>query len=86
MTTSVLTMIKKLDLLKPSREEMLKEISESGLRISLENGNVDFLTKHKDELICTMWKVVKMSQLVGPEDAHILFDNSFLHKTPRRAN
>lgn len=43
---------------------MLKEISQSGLSISLENGNFDFLTNHKDELISTMWKVVKMSQTV----------------------
>lgn len=75
--------MQRLDLLKPSKEEMLKEISESGLRISLENGNVDFLTNHKDELISTMWKVMKMSQLVDPRDMPILFDNSFLQKTPR---
>lgn len=58
------TFMQRLDLLKPSREEMLKEISQSGLSISLENGNFDYLTNHKDELISTMWKVVKMSQMV----------------------
>ncbi len=61
---SVSTFMQRLDLLKPSREEMLKEISQSGLSISLENGNFDYLTNHKDELISTMWKVVKMSQMV----------------------
>lgn len=61
---SVATFMQRLDLFKPSKEEMLKEISQSGLSISLENGNFDFLTNHKDELISTMWKVVKMSQMV----------------------
>lgn len=61
---SVATFMQRLDLLKPSKEEMLKEISQSGLSISLENGNFDYLTNHKDELISTMWKVVKMSQMV----------------------
>lgn len=68
MTTSDLDLMKKLDLLMPSKEEMLKEISESGLSISLENGNIDFLTSHKDEFISTMWKIVKMSQMVDSQE------------------
>ncbi len=76
-----LTLLKKLDLVRPSTEEMLKEISQSGLTIKLENGNVDYLANHKDEVIKTMWKVVKMSQMVEPGDLPQLLDEMLLENS-----
>lgn len=76
-------MLKRLDLFRPSKEEMLKEISQSGLSISIENGNVDYLTTHKDELISTMWKVVKISKYVDPQDLSQFMDDMLPEKSSR---
>lgn len=70
-----LSFFQKLDLLKPSKEEMLKEISQSGLVIKLENGDVNGLIEHQEELISTMWKLVQMEKLMESKDLFSLLED-----------
>lgn len=64
-------LINKLDLYRPSEQEMLREIAQSGLSVSLENADIDFIEKHKLEIIVSMWKVVRMAKMVDENNFNI---------------
>lgn len=56
---------------KPTIAEMIAEIKQVGLAIQLENTDVAFLEKNKNEIITSMWKVVRVAKIMKDENIDI---------------
>lgn len=66
-------LLEKLEVTKPSTEEMLIEIAQSGLSIKLEDANVSFFEEHQVEAISSMWKVVRIAKILKSQNLNIDF-------------
>lgn len=60
---------------KPSITEMVMEIKQVGLAIQLENTDISFLEKNKEEIITTMWKAVKVAKILKDKNINIEIDS-----------
>lgn len=67
----IVKLLEKLEVTKPSIEEMLIEIAQSGLSIKLEDANVSFFEKHQAEAISSMWKVVRIAKILKKQNLNI---------------
>lgn len=64
-----------LELDKPTIAEMIMEIKQVGLAIQLENTDVSFLERNKNEIITSMWKVVRVAKIMKDKNIDIEIDS-----------
>lgn len=64
-------LLERLEVIKPSTEEMRKEIAQSGLSIKLDSANVNYFEKHQTEAISSMWKVVRLTKILREQNLNI---------------
>jgi hypothetical protein len=77
------SLLNRLDILRPSVEEMLTEISRSGLSINLENVDAKFIERHKLEVITSMWKIVKVAKMVDEQVINVNLSEDHGHVKSR---
>lgn len=68
---SINRLLEKLDIFRPSLEEMISEIAQAGLSIKLEKADVGFFETHKEEVIVSMWKVVKVAKIMEEQNIDV---------------
>ena len=64
-------LLEKLEVIKPSTEEMRAEIAQSGLSIKLGSANVNYFEEHQAEAISSMWKVVRITKILQEQNLNI---------------